>query len=306
MNLKIVSIKKLDINQDRYDIQVQDNENFFANGILVHNCRTIAIVKKNNIQYYSRSGKIAFECDGLFDEELQRIRGAYGEDFVLDGERCSDLGFTDTVNAKKAGNDEAKANLRFRAFFLMPLRHWLVQKTSITMRDTRSILTEMLKINRCEKIILSEGREVMNYQDMADFCNEAIDKPENKARKIEGLILKEWNAVYEWDRKITWCKVKRFFDVDCLVVGTYKGKPKSRLADLMGGIEVVGFTESGERVEARCGSGFSDEHRGMTDWVGKTVVIKYQDVTRSKSKDVSSLRFPTFVRERDDKVVVID
>ena len=44
----------------------------------------------------------------------------------------------------------------------------------------------------------------------------------------------------------------------------------------------------------------------MTDWVGKTVVIKYQDVTRSKSKDVSSLRFPTFVRERDDKVVVID
>ncbi len=244
----------------------------------------------------------------MFDEELKKLHTLYNEDFILDGECCSDLGFTDSMNAKKEGNNQAKANLRFRAFFLMPLRHWLAQKTNITMTGNRKTLSEFIRILNCEKIILTEGREVKNYQDMMNFCSEAIDKPENKSRKIEGLILKELNATYTWKRSITWCKVKRFHDVDCLVVSTYNGKPKTRLENMMGGISVVGFTESGERVEANVGSGFSDEDRARTDWVGKTVVIKYQDVTHSKSKTVASLRFPTYERTRDadDKQVELD
>ena len=261
--------------------------------------RTIAIVKVDGVTYYSRSGKEATHVNGLFDEELMEIRAAEGYDYVLDGERyASD--FTETMNAKKAGNDKAKANLRFRAFFMMPLTDWIAQKTDITMKTNRLNLARRLNLSGCKKIILSEGREVTSYQDMMEYCNEAIDK-----HAVEGLILKDWDATYQWDRTFAWTKVKRFYDVDCKVVGMYKGRPKSRLENVMGGLNVVGFLESGERVEANVGSGFNDEDRKRTDWVGKVVVIKYQEVSRSKSKTVASLRFPTFERERDDKIVEV-
>ena len=38
--LKIVDIKSIEHNSKRYDIETRDNHNFFANGILVHNCGT--------------------------------------------------------------------------------------------------------------------------------------------------------------------------------------------------------------------------------------------------------------------------
>jgi|SRR5579859_539403 len=266
--------------------------------------RTIAVVKKDSVIYYSRSGKEATHVNGLFDDELQRLRDLSGEDIVLDGERYAS-NFTETMNAKKSGNDEAKANLRFRAFFMMPLSDWIAQKTNITMKAARETLIFLLKKANCKKIIISEGREVKNYQDMMNYCNEAIDK-----HGVEGLILKNWNSPYIWDRKLAWCKVKRFFDVDCRVVGFYPGRPKSRLENSLGGINVVGFTEDGTRVEANVGSGFSDELRteiwnNQKAWMGRTVVIKYQEVSKSKSKAVASLRFPTFERDRDDKEVEI-
>lgn len=272
--------------------------------------RTIAFVKADEIIYYSRSGKEAKHVNGLFDEDLYAWHKHLGFDFILDGERCSDLGFTDTVNAKKSGNDAAKANLRFRAFFLMPLTDWMAKKTTITMRQNRDFLTDLLTVVPAKKIILSEGREVEDYQDMVAYCNDAIDLPENAARKIEGLILKDWDATYNWKRTFAWTKVKRFFDVDARIVGFYPGRPKSRLANTVGGVNCVAFLESGERVEFNVGSGFSDADRedmktNPKKWLALTHVIKYQEVSRSKSKTVASLRFCTYEHSRDDKTVEI-
>ncbi len=267
--------------------------------------RTIAVVRGADITYYSRSGKEAKHVDGLFDEELLRIREHLGFDFVLDGERYAS-NFTETVNAKKAGNDGAKANLKLHAFFLMPLDDWIAQRTEITMRQNRERLTALLVQLGCQKVIATVGREVVDYQDMMAYCNEAIDR-----HGVEGLILKAYDSVYAWKRTLAWCKIKRFYDVDCRIVGFYSGKPKSRLERTLGGVRVVGFLEDGTRVEANVGSGFSDVLRdeiwqNQERWLRvPSVVIKYQDVTRSKSKDVASLRFPTFERARDDKLVEV-
>lgn len=262
--------------------------------------RNIAVVRDGSVVFYNRSGKQATHMDGLFDAELARLRDHLGYDFVLDGERIAS-DFTETVNAKKAGNDAAKNNLKFRAFFLMPLDHWIAQRTEITMRQARNHLIEILEQIGAQKIVVSEGREVASYADMMEFCNEAID-----VHKVEGLILKDWKSTYQWDRTFAWTKVKRFYDVDCRVMSTYEGRKGTRHEGRLGGVEAVGFLESGERVEVNVGSGFSDDERSQTDWVGQTIVVKYQDVTRNKNKSVASLRFPTFSHRRDDKVVEVD
>ena len=270
--------------------------------------RFIVFVSEKSIEFRNRSGKIESTVDGLFDEDLNKIRKHLGYDYVLDGERISDLGFTDTMNAKKEGNDLSKANLRIRAFFLMPMIDWKNQKTELTMRTNRENLKKLFEEVECSKILLTEGREVKNYKDMMNFCNDAIDLPENAARKIEGLILKDWDAHYEWDRKMTWCKVKRFYDVDCKITGFYAGKKGSRLENTLGGIYVEGYDEHNTKVVARVGSGFSDAQRNeiwnnQDKFLNTTAVITYQEITKAKNKEDCSLRFPTYSHARDDKVV---
>lgn len=269
--------------------------------------RTIAIVREGRpVEYRARSGKPMEHLEGIFDADLNEIRYDVGYDFVMDGESfASD--FTETINAKKVGNDKAKAALRLRAFFMMPLTDWIAQRTKITMRKNRAELEVHLR--NCKKIVLSGGREVKDFQDMTAYCAEVTTKGfDGQPNGHEGLILKDWDSVYVWTRSFTWTKVKNFYDVDCKIVGFYKGKKGKRLENTLGGIKVWGRTEDGTIVESDVGSGFNDALRkeifeNQDLWLGATVVIKYQEISKSKNKAVASLRFPTFEHRRDDKIV---
>ncbi|MFA5999992.1 MAG: RNA ligase family protein [Candidatus Paceibacterota bacterium] len=55
MLAKIKSIKKIDNNSKRYDIEVEKTHNFFANNILVHNCSTTYILKDGEFTVCSRN-----------------------------------------------------------------------------------------------------------------------------------------------------------------------------------------------------------------------------------------------------------
>lgn len=263
--------------------------------------RTICIVRKGApVEYRARSGKEMDHLPGTYDADLANIREQLGYDFVMDGESfASD--FTETINAKKEGNQAAKDALRLRAFFVMPLTDWIAQNTTITMRQNRDMLSKLLI--GAKRVEISKGREVTDFQDMTAYCNEVID-----VEKQEGLILKDWDAVYTWDRTFAWTKVKRFHDADCKVTGFYLGKAKTKNANRLGGIKVWGRTEDGTIVESDVGSGFTDAERdeiwaNQAKYLGATVVVKYQDISKSKNKAVASLRFPTFEHFRDDKLV---
>ena len=47
----MIKIEYIDEQEDVYDITVEDNHNFFANGILVHNCQEIALPTKELDDY---------------------------------------------------------------------------------------------------------------------------------------------------------------------------------------------------------------------------------------------------------------
>ncbi len=280
--------------------------------------RNIAIVKSDGISHISRSGLEAFHMNGLFDTELIAIREYLGYDYVLDGERfASD--WTDTMNAKKSGNDEAKSRMFIRAFFIMPLSHWEAQKTDITMRQNRENIQKMLAdLPHVKRITLSRGREVKDYQDMVTYCDEVTTPGfDGQPKGHEGLILKDWDATYAWDRTIAWCKVKKFYSADGRIVGFEPGRPKSKFAGTLGRINVVGYLEDGTRFECGVGSGIKtlkpkddpdcptrDEiWNNKEKFLGTTIELKYQEVSLAKGKTVHSLRFPTVYRFRNDKIV---
>lgn len=288
--------------------------------------RTIAIVKDGfPVEYRARSGKESEHLNGLFDEELQALRAIVGYDYIMDGEAfASD--FTETINAKKAGNDAAKKNMKLRCFFMMPLTEWIAQKTEITMEENRNNLDQLLArvallmqapgtalTGKEQKVTLSDSKMLFNYAEMMEWCNYVID-----VLKEEGLILKELKAVYTWDRSMAWCKVKRFYPADARILGFYYGRPKSRLENTIGGAIVGGYTEDGVFFLTAVGSGFRDNpsddspmplrHEILAElksFIGKTAVMQFQEVSTSKSKAVASLRFPTITNIRDDKIVEI-
>jgi ATP-dependent DNA ligase len=79
MKCKIKSIKKIE-SEPRYDIEIEDNNNFYANGILVHNCRLIA--SKDGL--FSRNGKKYFSIPHI--EKMLKPLFDVNPNLVLDGE----------------------------------------------------------------------------------------------------------------------------------------------------------------------------------------------------------------------------
>lgn len=262
--------------------------------------------------YRSRSGKLAEHMAGLFDEELARIREYLGYDFVLDGERMA-RDYIETINAKKEGaeGEEGKKNMRFRAFFLMPLEDWLNQSTTITMAENRARLEEVLKACNCEKITLSSAIVVNSIDEMMSHLD-VVTAPgfDGMPKGQEGLILKRLDAVYRWDRSLDWCKVKKFFDFEGVIENWEFGRKRN--SKRMGRVNVYGYLEDGTYFEVGVGSGWSDADRDdcaanfETKWKGRIMQGKYQEVSLAKNATVHSLRFPTALSARgfrDDKVI---
>lgn len=76
---KIKSIQKIEP-EARYDLEIEDNHNFYANGILVHNCRMVA--KSDGL--WSRQGKPIVSCPHISDG-LKPLFDKF-PDLVIDGE----------------------------------------------------------------------------------------------------------------------------------------------------------------------------------------------------------------------------
>jgi DNA ligase-1 len=124
----------------------------------------------------------------------------------------------------------------------------------------------------------------------------------------EGIVVKDTHSCYTTGRSWAWTKVKAFSTLDLEVVGKEEGtgKYKGTLGALIVcrpiAKESSGFglgISTTLCVNVKVGSGYSDEER-KEFWANppKLIEVKYQ----SETKD-GSLRFPTFVRVREDKEV---
>ena len=90
--MKIVGIKKITKPSIRYDIEVSSNENFYANGVLVHNCSmTVGIIRgefvvcSRNVNLRETEGNTFWLMARKYDIE-NKMRAAEMDNIVLQGE----------------------------------------------------------------------------------------------------------------------------------------------------------------------------------------------------------------------------
>jgi DNA ligase-1 len=119
---------------------------------------------------------------------------------------------------------------------------------------------------------------------------------------FEGIMIKDMDSPYECKRSTSWMKWKPTITVDLGVIGLEEGtgRNKGRLGAL-----ICNGVDDGKEISVNVGSGFSDADRD-TLWadrnlvIGRTVEILCDVITQNQD-GTYSLRFPRFVRFRDDK-----
>jgi len=208
--------------QDRYDLEVEDNENFFANSILVHNCR--CIVTKDGM--FSRGGKKWVSAPHIFEA----LKPAFEKDPTLafDGELyASHLrdDFEKLISlAKKSKPTEA--NLAESAEHL---QYWIydLPNSGNSFEGRSDELASTLKALDEDCLVFTPTDRVTSQEHMDELYHGYL------ADGQEGQMLRKSDSGYEGKRSKNLLKRKEFVDEEFEIIslnegqGNYQGMIKS-------------------------------------------------------------------------------
>jgi len=261
--------------------------------------RTIAIKRDGVVTLFSRNG-LPFENF----VELQNALTAMPDNTVLDGEVVGSQGFAALMTRTKAERGKhTDVLISYTVFDCLPLADWDKQSCAVPYMLRRDVAQQVVRNLRSPIVHAIESRHVANAGMVEKAYADYLDQG------YEGVMLKDPKHLYSFKRNKTWRKLKPFDTADLTVTGVIEGKGK--YAGMMGALQCKG-THAGKEIEAECGSGVSDAQRAeiWADFlagkvVGRIAEIRFQEITKAQDSDTYSLRFTSFVRWRDDKIVEV-
>ena len=268
--------------------------------------RVLAVVSGTAVNLYSRNGK-AFDNFPQIVEAIEEHRSAfqYGLNskgrFVLDGEIIGES-FQKLMRQAHRKSDAKTEGMIYHIFDIIPLDdfergYWNAQQHKrieiLDRASTRLKDTDCLRVMPGMEVDLdtAEGHDIMER-----FAQDAV-----KAG-YEGIVIKTVDAPYLCKRNDAWLKWKPTKSYDLTVVGVEEGTGKN--AGRLGALICEG-TDHGCDIRVNVGSGLTDQQRdefwqAKDEVIGQTAEILCDAITQNQDGKYS-LRFPRFVRFRDDK-----
>ena len=254
---------------------------------------------RNGIKALTRTGK---EYEGL-ETLLDELNSISVDGFVLDGELIADIEgttaeqFSETQSlARSKGKN--KVGLKLHVFDIIGV---------VEFYDIKGIGRFIKAIERKKRIhdFMTEFKDNLpSFQEVVPlYIGSDISMIEKlmteyvEPNKFEGLMI-NLDEPYSTIRTSAILKVKKFKTCDVKIIGFEEGD--GRLNGTLGrvNIDFKGF-------KVGVGSGFSDEDRkyfwdNQDTLLGRVIEVKYSEVSTNKKDDSLSLRFPTFVRLREE------
>ena len=263
---------------------------------------------------FSRNGKVFENFKHIQDQVTDninellaarlnvQIQGSHiTSGFVLDGEVVGNSFQALMRQARRKENVAAEDSV-FHVFDVLPITdfgrgYWnapLTKRLQL-LEEMRSAFDKMHNVELLPHLQVDldehEGRSMFER-----YCRDMV------AAGYEGVMIKDLNSPYVCKRSTSWMKYKPTITVDLQVIGVEEGtgRNKNRLGAL-----VCNGIDDGKEITVNVGSGFSDDDR-IQLWndrqlvIGRTVEILCDVITQNQD-GTYSLRFPRFVRFRDDK-----
>jgi DNA ligase-1 len=257
---------------------------------------------------FSRNGKV-FDNFGHIEEQISNnfVKIARGHQnalingFVLDGEVIGNT-FQELMRQARRKTDVQADDSVFNIFDIIPLSdfregHWNAQlrKRIAILEHIRHVVDTMPNVELLPHIMVDLDTAAGKDQ-LERYAKDQVNAG------FEGIMIKELEAPYICKRSTDWMKWKPTLTVDLEVVGVEEGTGRNlgRLGAL-----VCHGVDDGKEITVNVGSGFSDADRDDY-WTNRNLVIGRTaevlcDVITQNQDGTYSLRFPRFVRFRDDK-----
>lgn len=257
---------------------------------------------------FSRNGKV-FENFTHIEDQIRSnftrlARGhmnALIDGFVLDGEVIGNT-FQELMRQARRKTDAQAEDSVFNIFDIIPLQdfrrgHWNapLEKRINILEHIRHVVDTMPNVELLPHIMVDLDTAAGKDQ-LERYAKDNVNAG------FEGIMIKELQAPYVCKRSTDWMKWKPTLTVDLEVVGVEEGTGRNlgRLGAL-----VCHGVDDGKEISVNVGSGFSDgdrddywTNRNMV--IGRTAEVLCDVITRNMD-GTYSLRFPRFVRFRDDK-----
>lgn len=247
-----------------------------------------------SITFFTRQGK---QVDGLTDliEQYKKLPdGVYfgealysNEDEAKDRKELYRLS-TGELNSKRENKK---------------ISHWIFDYQTLDEWDSEKFITPYSNtIHTLENIFLKS--KLKNIK-MVPFVYQGTGKEiafkllkDAKEKGWEGLVLRYSSSVYQKKRSSDFIKLKPFTEVDLRITGFKEFKHPNQLGSFI-------CEDDEHTIKCSVGSGFSKEQRfeywqKRNSFLGKIVEVQTMEITENKAGQ-KSLRFPVFIRFRDDK-----
>jgi len=261
----------------------------------------------NAVFSYSRNGKLFENFThienqiGEYLPKLIRHNRSLMKGFVLDGEVIGNSFQELMRQARRKENVQATDSV-FNIFDIIPIDdfrrgYWNAQleKRIEMLEYMRPVIDVLPNVELLPHIMVdldtAEGKDQFHR-----YCKDMVNVG------YEGVMIKDVGAPYECKRNTFWMKYKPTLTVDLEVIGLEEGtgRNEGRLGAL-----VCSGMDDGKFITVNVGSGFSDGDRDDY-WTNRNFIIGRTceilcDVITQNQDGTYSLRFPRFVRFRDDK-----
>jgi DNA ligase-1 len=269
--MKIKSIEKIQ-NEDRYDLEVEDNHNFFANDILVHNCRMVNV-------YYdttSRNGETMVSCPHIGNALLPFFE-AY-PDGIIDGEIYAHNEYFEDVMSivkkkKLTVEDLACSEQKAKLYIFDGILDDVGEGFLSRFERVKKAILETVKPEHMKYFVFVENEVVNSHEEIMTKHDEYV------AGGYEGIMIRVIDSPYENKRSKYLLKYKSFFDNEFIILDVIEGEGNDSGKASKLNVQL----KDGKTSE--CGIRGTDPYtiqllKDRAKYIGKKATVRYQGFTK--------------------------